>query len=244
MNMKVTTALILGVALIAFLGFAVWLIGTRDSPVSAQATVLRACTEMAKTDQYDFYSQAGGSENGVPYPGIIEGKGSVSGKDYDVTNTDYNDQVLEIRQVGSNVYMRQGTDGVWMQRDVEARTPHDVLGLGDSPICPDLTKVIQKGEEDLDGVKTIRYVSGDVYGSEKAELESDSDFQGSKYIYFHEYWIDTSGLLVQHRAEIYLLQQNDPETSVTGRNVSEVFKLTRFFGVGEPNTITAPVIGE
>ena len=219
-------------------------LGEGNSTSGAQEVVQRSCTELAKNDQYDFSSQAGGSENGVPYPGIIEAKGSVSGKDYYVTNTDYNDQVLEIRQVGNNVYWRQGTDGAWTQRGVQPRIPHDVLGLGETPICPDVTNVIQKGEEDLDGVKTIRYVSGDVDGSEKAALESDSDFQGSKYIYFHEHWIDTGGLLAQHRAQIYLLQQNDPETKVTGRNVSEVFKLTRFFGIGEPNTITAPALGE
>ena len=236
MNSRIAPAFLVGLATMALASLSCSAeepspTATPAPQASAQVMVESACTEMANTDQYDFSSQAGGSENGVPYPGIIEAKGSVSGKDYYVTNTDYNDQVLEIRQVGSNVYMRQGTDGAWIQRDVQARVPHDVLGLGDTPICPDLTNVIQKGEEDLHGVKTIRYVSGDVDGSKEAALESDSDFQGSKYIYFHEYWIDTGGLLVQHRAQIYLLQQNDPETEVTGRNVSEVFNRTRFFGI-------------
>ena len=154
MNIRIASAFLLGLATMALAALACSAeapapTATPAPQASAQEVVQRSCTAMAKTDQYDFSSQAGGSENGVPYPGIIEAKGSVSGKDYYVTNTDYNDQVLEIRQVGSNVYMRQGTDGVWIQRDVQARVPHDVLGLGDTPICPDLTNVIRKGEETL-----------------------------------------------------------------------------------------------
>ena len=126
-----------------------------------------------------------------PTPAVIEAKGSVSGKDYYVTNTDYNDQVLEIRQVGNNVYWRQGTDGAWTQRGVQPRIPHDVLGLGETPICPDVTNVIQKAlKKTLDGVKTIRYVSGDVpWLQKRRRWNLIRDFTGSKYIYFHEHWI-------------------------------------------------------
>ena len=248
MNIRIASVFLLGLATMALASLSCSAeepaaTATPAPQASAQEVVESACTEMAKTDQYDFSSQAGGSENGVPYPGVIEAKGSVSGKDYYVTNTDYNDQVLEIKQVGSNYYMTLA-DGTWLRREIQAGVPHDSLGLGDTPICPDLTNVIRKGEADIDGVKTMRYVSGDVGGSEKSALESDADFRGSKYVYFHEYWIDASGLLVQHRVQIYLLQQNDPETSITGRNVSEGYKLTKFFGIGEPNTITAPVLGE
>ncbi len=245
MKIRSTATLVLGVALIALVGVGVWQTGSQDTPASAQEVMARACTEMAKTDQFDYSAHSEGTEDGVPYSYTIEEKGSVSGKDLHVTYSANDEQINEFIRIGSDLYLRTESDSAWTVRNVDAAvSAYDHLGLGDTPICPDLTNVTRKGEEDLNGVKTTRYVSGDIDGSEKETLQADGDFRGHKYIYFHEFWIDTNGLLVQHRMHFLLLSQRDQDTGETSRNISEGSRLSRFIGIGEANTITAPVLGE
>ena len=71
--------------------------------------------------------------------------------------------------------------------------------LGVSPMCPDLSEVTQKGEEQLDGVKVTVYTAGDIDGVEKEDLEDlPSSFKGMKHASKHKYWVNERGLLVQH----------------------------------------------
>ena len=100
--------------------------------------------------------------------------------------------------------------------------------LGDSLICPDVTGVIEKGEEVLNGLKVTRYAAGDVDGSAKDGLyETDGDFRGDKKVEFHEYWVDSAGQLLQDRISWYLLAQE-----ADFRNIISGVGTTTYLEVG------------
>ena len=242
MNIKTASAFLLGVAVIGMAGLVVWFV-SRDAPsVSAQEVVERACAGMADVDSYDFIVTVKAEQGGVPFPETLTIKASISGKDYQTSITaddDGNQSASEGIKVGDMSYERT-TGNPWRISEAPFQDIVSHLGqLGDSPVCPDLNNVTWKGEEELDGVKVTLYTSGDTSGVEKDALDDvDSSFQGLKHVSVHEYWVDSNGLLVQHREDRYTLSKHDG-----GSTLLRFLTLARFLDVGEPNIITAPVVG-
>ena len=197
---------------------------------------------MANLDSYDFIVTVKAEQGGVPFPETLTIKASISGKDYQTSITaddDGNQSASEGIKVGDMSYERT-TGNPWRISEAPFQDIVSHLGqLGASPVCPDLNNVTWKGEEELDGVKVTLYTSGDTSGVEKDALDDvDSSFQGLKHVSVHEYWVDSNGLLVQHREDRYTLSKHDG-----GSTLLRFLTLARFLDVGEPNIITAPVVG-
>ena len=214
---------------------------------SAQAAVESACDNLATEKEYDFTASLKGTNNGVSFPYAVTQKGNVSGEDYYTVFTVSNGETDEFMRVGGDSYWRRSEAGnVWERMDIDLKhTAGNLSALGNTPICPDLSEVVQKGETELDGVKVIRYISGDIDGSAKEALEqTGNDTRIDKEILFHEYLVDANGQLVQHRLETFVLTQLEDSTGSLHRQTATGTSITRFYDVGEPNTITAPAVGE
>ena len=240
MGIRIASLLTFGIVAIGMVALFVWLDNRNTPPVSAQETVQRVCGDMDNIDSYDFIASVKAEQDGVVFPDTMTFKASVSGKDYQMSYTVGSDNSSEFIKVGDMGYTRSSVDGnIWevSKSDLQDIAPQ-LSALGDSPVCPEITNVLWKGEEELDGVKVTVYTSGDTSGVEKTALNDvDGSFQGLKHASNHEYWVDGNGLLVQHREERHTLSQHDGN-----RTVLHFFTLATFSGVGEPNTITAPTI--
>ena len=207
---------------------------------SAQEVVESACTNMDKVDDYDFVTTIKVTENGGSRETDMTLKGSVSGKDFHTTlDAPGSPNEERLRAAGVDYRTTTGNTPTWKVSDRPLRDVDSMLGaLGDSLICPDVTGVIEKGEEVLNGLKVTRYAAGDVDGSAKDGLyETDGDFRGDKKVEFHEYWVDSAGQLLQDRISWYLLAQE-----ADFRNIISGVGTTTYLEVGEPNVITAPTI--
>ena len=240
MRGRIISASVLGAVAIGAVALFLWL-DNRDAPmVSAQEVVQTACGALAKIDSYDFIASVKAEQDGVAFPDTLTVKASISGNDYQVSFSAGSDNTSEGIKVGDKGYVRSTAGGnVW---EVSEAPLQDIVSqlrhLGDSPICPDLSNVTWKADEELEGEKVTVYTSGDLSGVEKDALdEVDSSFAGEKHVSVHEYWVDASGLLVQHREDRFTLVQYEGS-----RSVLRYLTLARFLDVGEPNTITAPAI--
>ena len=239
--MKKRVSIAIGVvAALAPAAAIVW-VALLDTPqASAQEVVEGACNQMNGVDSFDLYSVKKASLDGVPWEGTLVQKARISGADYHSQYTvEATGDTDEIIRVGGKGYYRSN-DNAWQVSDgpLQDTTSH-LAALGVTPICPDLSKVTWKGEEELNGVKVDRYISGSAMAEEVAALNDvDSAFRGEKRIAVHDYWVDERGQLVKHRLEAHTLAQYD-----YGRGISVVTAETTFSGVEEPNIITAPVVG-
>ena len=151
-----------------------------------------------------------------------------------------------------------GFDGLvtkgWQVHDGKIRHIDSWLSaLGDEPICARMSFrgcVPSRGtvgrreglavclREMLDGVAPRRNSTQPMMPSE-AISESFSD----------QYWVNADGQLVQHRLEFFTLWQSPAGDVQWGspeleRQTSHGVMVMQFLEVGEPNTITAPVLGE
>ena len=245
MNIKIASASLLGMVTMALasLSCSAEEPASTATPIpqaSAQEVVESACDHMEGVDSYDFMASVKAEQDGVPFPDALTVEASVSGKDYQISFTGGDGSTSEGIWVGNKGYTRSTAGGnVW---EVSAAPLENIVSqlsqLGDSPVCPDLSNVSLKGEDELDGVKVTVYTSGDTAGVEKDALDDvDSSFQGLKHASIHEYWVDGNGLLVQHREDRYTLSQYNG-----GRTILRYVTLATFLDVGEPNVITAPTI--
>ena len=241
MNIKTASAFLLGVAVIGMAGLVVWFVSRDAPPVSAQEVVERACEGTAGFGSYDLISTMKIEEDGVPIEGTMTVKVSVEGKDFQAETTYPDGSRREGIRVDDVDYERPHAlgDGWAVSKakfaDVTAYLGH----LGSSPACPELTNVTRKEEEELDGVKVTVYTAIDAAGLDKAALEKmDTSFDGERHAKAHKYWIDGSEMMVQYWEDRYTLSQYDGS-----RALLRFTFTTKISGVGEPNIITAPVVG-
>lgn len=252
MSARITMALSLSIALLALACLTLWMSLRSEGPsaASAQEVVENACASMEKSQSYDMSATLKGSGDGEPWPVTFTFKAQISGNDYQSSLRATDGTGEDIVRIGDTDYEKSlnsdGYGGItsrgWQISDSKIRDVDSWLGaLGDSPVCPDVSGVLYLGEEHLDGVKVSHYASGDTDGLQKKELdEIDSAYEGLKIVEAHEYWVNTDGQLVQHRLELHSLSQGHG----TERRTLSSFMVTKFLNVGEPNTITAPTLGE
>ena len=165
---------------------------------------------------------------------------SVSGDDYYAKYTASTDgATMELMRLAGQSYYRDSIDGAgWEFLDFPlASIDRNLSVLGDTPTCPDLTNVTKVGDEVLNGVAVTKYTSGD---GKPAPLAAD--FRGSKRGDLFEYWVDGRGQLLQIYNEHYIAAHY--EGSAEGKTTGVYRITTTFSGVGEPNTITAPTLGQ
>ena len=194
------------------------------------------CNQMIQIEHYDLSASVKGSSDGVPWGESPTLKASAADDDYQAITTAENGETYDFIRVGDVGYVRDSRSGnAWKLAGGPLRDIDEFLGdLGDSPICPELTEVTWKGEEELNGIKVTLYTSGE---GASALDDVDSDFRGSEKDSSHEVWVDGSGQLAQHRHSLYELSQDDE-----GNGTAHTVVLSTFLDVGEPNTITAPMV--
>ena len=261
MSIRTALVLVLGFVLLAGGALFFWPDLDNEPPASAQEVVESACTSLDKVDDYDVFATVKGSSSESPehtVEGTYTFKAQVSGKEFHGQLLNSNGTGEEYKRVGDSYYAKDtymGFDGLvtkgWQVHDGKIRHIDSWLSaLGDEPICPDVSGVVFQAEEQLDGVKVSRYASGDVDGSQEKELDTTDDaFRGDKRVLFHQYWVNADGQLVQHRLEFFTLWQSPAGDVQWGspeleRQTSHGVMVMQFLEVGEPNTITAPVLGE
>ena len=228
---------------------AVLLLGCNDQPEpSAQEDVERACADMAGLDSYDSVAITEGEDNGEPAFLGWKTEARVSGDDFHRIQTfdvEEGEGLVERIRVGDVTYYREAAydrrpeyDWRVMDSDPSGGILSPLAELGSTPMCPDVRNLRLKGNEELDGVMTTVYQYGDIYDVEKDALQSlDISFEGVRSAIKHEYWVGEDGLLVQHEMDNYVVAVYDGD-----RYTIRSFSQTKFSGIGEPNTITAPTV--
>ena len=242
MRGRITTSIaVLGVVAIGIASLFFWG-SNRDSPtVSAQEVVARACDGMAGLDSYDMITTMKMEQTGVPLDGTTTVKASVDGKDFQTSFTFPDGSMVEAIRVGDVDYERftPGEAGWEVSKTEFTDITTPLEHLGGSPVCPVLSNVTLKGEEELDGVKVTVYTSEDINGVEKRDLENlGSSFEGEKHAKSHKYWVDGRGILVKYWEDRYTFAQFGADNAMTRFTFT-----TKFSGVGEANTITTPNVG-
>ena len=240
MRIRIASAFLLGVVVLVGAYLAIGLPPQVESQASTQEAVEGACSRMAKVDSYVMHTVIKEAVDGALRNDTITKKASISGEDYHssytLESTGATDEAIRVGGVG---YYRTTPGNIgWQVINPLADTTAHLSALGDSPICPDLSKVTWDSEEDLNGVKVQHYVSGDISGEEANKLEDVAgDFRGEKQATRHDYWVDSEGQLVQHRMEAHTLAHYD-----SGRHIYTATVLSTFSEVGEPIVITAPAV--
>ncbi len=144
----------------------------------------------------------------------------------------------------SRVTEQQG-EGKW-ERDTSKTVTDSLvagkLGLGSlsegNIVCPELHNTSKVGTETIEGTKTTRY--HDSYSIDQAKyiFPDEKERAGRTFVVHHawDFWIDSTGLLVQ-------VKKVDSYPPLEGHSERQVFEeVTTISGVGETNTITAPVV--
>ena len=184
MSARAKIALPVILAVVALASLTLWtLLRSEGQPAaSAQEVVESACDDLDKAASYDFI----GTYKHTPPGGIgtfdMEIKGEVSGEDYHFEYTYEGTLIRALRRVGDKSYATQ-PGGVWELYNGRLQDFNVTLGagaLGDTPICPDITGVVFKG-----------------------------DVKGLKNVQAHNYWVDVSGQLVQHQLDYFTMAQYD-----------------------------------
>ena len=240
MRRQIITALgVVGVLVLSGLALFATL---RDTPtVSAKEAVEAACNKLANVNHYDMAATVKHTTNGVQEAESFTMAARVSGADWIAKWTSSSDGATgQLARVDGKSYTRDSIDGRgWAY--FPTALPHlnaSISHLGANLACPSLDKVtLESSETGSDGSALTRYSSGT--GAEGLS-DAFANPDGSKATIAHTFWVDAEGLLVKHREELHLLLV-DPD----GRRRQGVqTSVTTYSGIGEPNTITAPVIGE
>ena len=242
MSTKTAVLAALGaVGSLVLVGAALWL-ALRDAPtVSAKEAVQAACEKMDYVNHYDMDATIKYVVDGVPDKEHFTLQASVSGEDYAAKWTASSDGATgEITRIAGKGYIRESIDGRgWEIFPGEIPHINNHLGdLGATLACPSLDKVnLEDTETDSDSFQVKRYSSG--IGAEGL-ADAPQNVHGHKESSAYTFWVDANGLLVKHLQERHQLA-----THRDGRVVHEVMTTTTTYsGHGEPNTITAPVLGQ
>ena len=227
-------------------GAAYWLAVTATPDVSAQEVVTAACSKTVAAGHFDIHttSDAPGTYDDFEF------KASIAGADYHLVgfSADMSMHGEEIK-VDGKTYARMGTrtgEGKWevYNAPLSDSIITNPLGTGrlseGGVVCPSLDEdaVVKIGEETLNGIEMTRYRKERSLDYAKAIWPDEKDRLGRTHVVFftHDFWIDETGQLVQ----VKLVQSFPPEEGQTGRQMME--QVTKISGVGETNTITAPVV--
>ena len=223
---------IAGMSVVALIATGLFLLQqSTDTPVaSAQEVVDRACANMEQLDSYDITGTITATDPGGS-PQAISITARVSGDDYHVTySPEGSDSTLEGKRVAGVSYYRDSSGGnEWYVLDgnLEDLTA-SFDGLGGNPVCPDTTGMQARGAASVDGTTTRHFV---------ATASPASSGQGTSGDTSYQFWVNNNGQLVKHQQDTNSTAQTD-----TGGPGVRLQMVTTFSGIGEANTITAPVV--
>ena len=240
MSIRTALVFVLGIVVLAGGALFFWPDLDDEPQASAQEVVESACANMDKAASYDFIGTVKHTSPGAETGVTADVKGEVSGEDYHFEYSYEGTLIRALRRVGDKSYATQ-SGGVWELYNSRLQDFNVTLGagaLGDTPICPDITGVVYKGDEELDGVKVKRYSSGYEEVSEEAVRALKDEVKGFKHIEAHNYWVDVSGQLVQHQLDYFTLAYYD-DIQISNGTLTK-----RFLDIGEPNVIEVPTLGE
>ena len=234
MRIRIAAAVLLTVAL----GVAAVLAwpSLRNTPEASAQQVVDACEKLEVSSYFDVLIS--GVSKSLDGQDIISGEIKISVAGTNFHYAEYEDGVglgLEVILLDGVGYLRsegvpweetKDLDGGFVARDTLVAFTEQGWTL-----CPDFPDIVEKvGQVDLDGAAVTLY---------RASYEVDIPIYETKYAIqmVREYWLDTTGQLVQTREE--MTYPDDSGKDIEGRVITKVAQIG---GVGEPNTITAPAL--
>ena len=235
MRIRIAAAVLLTVAL----GVAAVLAwpSLRNTPEASAQQVVDACEKSVASTYFDVVIS--GVSKSLDNQDVRSGETKISVAatnfhyvEYEDGNDDLGAEVILLDGVGYFRYeglpweSTKELDGGFVARDSLVAFTEQGWTL-----CPDFPDIVEKvGQEDLDGAAVSLY---------RAVYEIDIPIYETKYAIqmVREYWLDTTGQLVQTREE--MTYPEDSAKDIEGRVITKVAKIA---GVGEPNVIAAPTI--
>ena len=182
------------------------------------------CAERVELGQFDVSSTATGLGREWQYD--IR----VAGADYHVVITTRNGATMETIGVDGGAYMRSD-QGSWASQEGVALSDFHAVSGADA-LCPETGSLDFVGDESLDGVRVRRYRRSDSTVLQ-AKRVGGSDSPAVSEQTATDYWVDSTGLLMQ-------LKRVVTQFTTDGAELSRVETRSVVSGVGEPNTITTP----
>ena len=234
MRIRIAAAVLLTVAL----GVAAVLAwpSLRNTPEASAQQVVDACEKSVASTYFDVVISA--VSKSLDNQDVRSGEIKISVAGTDFHYAEYEDGVglgLEVILLDGVGYLRsegvpwestKELDGGFVARDSLVAFTEQGWTL-----CPDFPDIVEKvGQVDLDGAAMSLY---------RAVYEIDIPIYETKYAIqmVREYWLDTTGQLVQTREE--MTYPDDSAKDIEGRVITKVAQIG---GVGEPNVIEAPTI--
>ena len=208
---------------------------TNDTPAAtAQEVVGGACAKIEAQDSYDVSAVISDTSGGGAQSILWDIQ--VSGNDYHLTlsyaDATSTSEYLWINGVG---YTRHADYGNTWQRSETAF--HDVTsafaGLGNNPLCPSSAQFRSTGTTTSTDGQSLRRYTDSPAGGGQPTFEPDPVIPGLTRAVTHTISVDARGNLTQ--------LQMDTQTHLDGQTGSIRMDAT-FSGIGEANTITAPVV--
>ncbi len=228
----IITLALIGVAMALLLGR-----GTASTPDVSAQVVADACTKTTSATHIDLSTtHIGKSLTGGGADSTAEAKIRIAGPDFHYAAQTSDGQpftTAEAIYLDGVVYGRV-EDGPWeVAHDIDSKNLARMLSLqpaadGSWDLCPQVTNIEKLGPEMLDGVATTHYKS---VSEEFTKAGKDDVYIGVTL----RYWLNEEGLLVQFQMDV---EHHHGDQAVLNRTTTKVS------GVGEPNVITAPTVGE
>ena len=236
MRIRIVAAVLLTVAIgVAAVLAGLWLT-LRNTPEASAQQVVDACEKSVASTYFDVGVSV--VNKSLDNQHVISGETKISVAGTNFHYAEYEDGVglgLEVILLDGVGYLRsegvpwestKELDGGFVARDSLVAFTEQGWTL-----CPDFPDFVEKvGQEDLDGAAVTLYRASD---------EVDIPIYETKYAFqlVREYWLDTTGQLVQTREE--MTYPDDSGKDIEGRVITKVAQIG---GVGEPNVIAAPTI--
>ena len=220
----------LAAAMLAFL----WLTATDATPEAHAQVVTEACAKTLTTDYFDINVNMEATRDGEPSTYQFTATASVAGPNFQVSVSGFVDQPVHVDGIhlDGKGYAREN-DGPWA---IDPMATNSLLTffVGGAPtaqgwsLCPGLDKAEKVGDETLQDMATTRY-------SWSVSTDALPDSAKDHIVMTRaDYWVDQTGQLVQmRRTEVHPI--DPPMTTI---------QTTTFSGVGQPNEITAPTLGQ
>ncbi len=237
----------LGVIIVAFASLAAWWLSpTRTTSVSFELQE-DFCDKTLASPYLDVH--AGFLTDPSHRQRVV--KASFAGPDYREVITVSNDtgpiRYQESIMKDGKYYTRQSEtlgEGKWeIERNPRSARAFlaNLLGVPELSAagvrCPELKNVVKIGEETIDGATMTRYQRFYSYDFAK-DFPEEIRPQGDHVVFYTlDYWINSEGQLTRVKAT-----QSWPPKEPGGQRFLDE-QVTTISGVGEANTITAPVVG-
>ena len=225
LSLAAALVLVAGIALVA----AVLLAGRDDNPDDALQAALSTTCDPALTRYFDVTVDLDGELASIRYDGT----------DYHMTSSTPNGLREEIRK-GNTVYTRRSAADDW----TTSTDSSSFIGICGPASSTSSTRWTETGDPSyaygglnfnfmgtvtLNGETVRHYISDPIDSSTRSD--QGSAYDGST----EELWIDSSNYIVQLRRNLII--------NIMARNYSTTATITiRLSGLGEVNTITAPVL--